>query len=148
VLLNLGVNSTQYNKSYHVVVKQNLNKNLSVSAACEAIVAQTKLLAEEYNERINDNRKNNPTLMDLKAFAKARSKLTHYAINKTMAEWRATKDFTNAIDSGNRDSFEFEEAIGCLYEYELPLRFGLPCKHWMLPFYLCGEPLSLFLFHP
>ena len=148
VLPNLGANSTQRNESYHVVVKQKLNKNLSVSAACEAIVTKTKLLAEEYNERINDNRKNNPTLMDLKAFAKARSKLTHYAIDKTMAEWRATKDFADAIDSGDEDPFEFEEVIGCPCECELPLRFGLPCKHWMLPFYLCGEPLSLFLFHP
>jgi hypothetical protein len=86
VLLNLGVNSTQRNESYHIIVKQKLNKNLSVSAACEAIIIKTKLLAEEYNERINNNQKNNPTLIDLKAFAKARSKLTHYAINKTMAE--------------------------------------------------------------
>jgi len=86
MLLNLGANSTQRNESYHVVVKQKLNKNLSVSAAYEAIIIKTKLLAEEYNERINDNRKNNPTLMDLKAFAKARSKLTHYAIDKTIAE--------------------------------------------------------------
>ena len=129
VLPNLGVNSTQRNESYHVVVKQNLNKNLSVSAACETIVVRIKLLAEEYNERINDNRKNNPTLIDLKAFAKARSKLTHYAIDKTMAEWRATKDFADAIDSGDEDPFEFEEAIGCPCECELPLRFGLPCKH-------------------
>jgi hypothetical protein len=67
-------------------VKQRLYKNLSVSTACEAIIAKTKLLAEEYNKQINDNQKNNPTLIDLQAFAKARSKLTHYAINKTMAE--------------------------------------------------------------
>jgi hypothetical protein len=86
VLLNLGVNSTQRNKSYHVVVKQKLNKNLSVSAAYKAIITKTKLLAKEYNKRINNNQKNNPTLIDLKAFAKARSKLTHYAINKTMAK--------------------------------------------------------------
>jgi hypothetical protein len=105
-------------------------------------------LAEEYNKRINNNRKNNPTLIDLKAFAKARSKLTYYAINKTMAEWRATKDFADAIDSGDEDPFEFKEAIGCLCECELLLRFGLPYKHWMLLFYLYGEPLSLFLFYP
>jgi hypothetical protein len=86
VLLNLGVNSTQRNKSYYVVVKQKLNKNLSISATYEAIVVKTKLLAKEYNKRINNNRKNNPTLIDLKAFAKARLKLTHYAINKTIAE--------------------------------------------------------------
>jgi hypothetical protein len=129
VLLNLGVNSTQRNKSYHVVVKQKLNKNLSVNTAYEAIVVKTKLLAEEYNKRINNNQKNNPTLMDLKAFAKARSKLTHYAIDKTMAEWRATKDFADAINSGDKDPFKFKEVIRCLCEYELPLCFGLPCKH-------------------
>jgi hypothetical protein len=105
-------------------------------------------LAKEYNERINNNRKNNPTLIDLKVFAKARSKLTHYAINKTMAEWRATKDFVDAINSGDKDPFEFKEVIRCLCECELPLRFGLPCKHWMLLFYLRREPLSLSLFYP
>jgi hypothetical protein len=104
-------------------------------------------LAEEYNEWINDNRKNNPTLIDLKTFAKARSKLTHYAIDKTMAKWRATKDFADIIDSSDEDPFEFEEVIECLCECELPLRFRLLYKHWMLLFYLCGEPLSLFLFH-
>jgi hypothetical protein len=67
--------------------------------------------------------------MNLKAFAKTRSKLTHYAIDKMMAEWRATKDFADTIDSSNEDPFEFKEAIRCLCEYELPLRFGLPCKH-------------------
>ena len=55
MLLNLRVNSTQYNKSYYIVIKQKLNKNLSVSAAYEAIVVKTKLLAKEYNKRINNN---------------------------------------------------------------------------------------------
>ena len=55
MLLNLRVNLTQRNKSYYIIVKQNLNKNLSVSAAYKAIVAQIKLLAKEYNERINNN---------------------------------------------------------------------------------------------
>ena len=86
-------------------------------------------MAEEYNKRINDNRKNNPTLIDLKAFAIARSKLTHYAIDKTMAEWRATKDFGDAIDSGDEGPFEFNEAIRCLCNCELLLRFRLLCKH-------------------
>jgi hypothetical protein len=92
------------------------------------LLKKTKRLAKEYNKRINDNRKNNPTLMNLKAFAQGRSKLTHYTINKTIAKWRATKDFSNAIDSSDEDPFEFDEAIGCPYECELPLRFGLPCN--------------------
>jgi hypothetical protein len=67
--------------------------------------------------------------MDLKAFAKGRSKLTYYAINKTMAKRRATKDFSNAINSGDKDPFEFNKVIRYPYECELPLRYGLPCKH-------------------
>jgi hypothetical protein len=148
MLLNLRVNSTQRNKSYHIIIKQKLNKNLSVSTTCEAIVTKTKLLAKEYNKQINNNQKNNPTLIDLKAFVKGRSKLTYYAINKTMAKWRATKDFSDAINSGGEDPFEFNKVIRCLYKCELPLHYGLPCKHWMLLFYLYREPLSLSLFYP
>jgi hypothetical protein len=129
MLLNLEANSTQCNKSYYIVIKQKLNKNLSISAACEVIIMKIKLLAEEYNEWINDNRKNNPTLIDLKAFVIARSKLTYYAIDKTMAEWRATKDFGDVIDSGDEGPFEFNKAIRCLCNCELPLRFRLPYKH-------------------
>jgi hypothetical protein len=86
-------------------------------------------LAKEYNKRINNNQKNNPTLIDLKIFAIARSKLTYYTINKTIAEWRATKDFGDAINSGNKGPFKFDKVIRCLYNYKLLLRFGLPYKH-------------------
>ena len=68
LLPNLGVNSTQRGESYHVVVKVKLHKNLTVSAACEAIIIKTKKLAEEYNKRINKNRKTNPILINKKAF--------------------------------------------------------------------------------
>jgi hypothetical protein len=77
----------------------------------------------------------------------ARSKLTYYAINKTMAEWRAIKDFGDAINSGDKGPFEFNKAIRCLCNYELLLCFGLLYKHWMLLFYLYREPLSLSLFY-
>ena len=134
LLLNLSVNSTQRNKSYYVVVKKRLYKNLSVSAAYEAIIAKTKKLANEYNKHINDNQKSWPTLINKHAFKKVSIKLTYYAIKKTMAEWRAIKDFNDAIDEGKED-FEFDEAVKCPYECKLPLRYSLPYKHWMLLFY-------------
>jgi hypothetical protein len=65
-----------------------------------------------------------------------------------MAKWRAIKDFSDAINSGGEDPFEFNKAIRCLCECELLLRYGLPYKHWMLSFYLRKEPLSLSLFYP
>ena len=68
LLPNLGVNSTQRGESYYVVVKVKLYKNLTVSATYKAIITKTKKLAEEYNERINENRKTDPILIDKKAF--------------------------------------------------------------------------------
>ena len=68
LLLNLKVNSTQKGESYHVVVKVKLYENLTVSAIYEAIIIKTKKLAEEYNERINENRKTDPTFINKKAF--------------------------------------------------------------------------------
>jgi hypothetical protein len=89
--INLGVYSTQRNKSYHVVVKKNLNKNLTISAAVEALVAKTSEFAETYNERINKDRMSLPTLMDAKAFATVKSQLTHYAISLVNAEYMQAK---------------------------------------------------------
>ena len=77
-----------------------------------------------------------------------RGLLTYYVIRKAMVEWRAAKDFAAAIDSGDEELFDFDEVIGCPSECELPLRFSLPCKHWMLLFYLSERSLSLSLFHP
>ena len=46
-----------------------------------------------------------------------------------MAEQRAIKDFSNIINSGNKDPFEFNKVIKCLYKCELLLHFRLPCKY-------------------
>jgi hypothetical protein len=59
---------TQRSKSYHVIIKAKLYKNLTVSAVYKAIITKTKKLAEEYNEHINKNQKTNPILIDKKAF--------------------------------------------------------------------------------
>ena len=67
-------------------MKVKLQRNLTISATCEAIVTKTKKLAEEYNERTNENRKTDPTLIDKKAFQGVRGLLTHYAIRKAMVE--------------------------------------------------------------
>jgi len=46
-----------------------------------------------------------------------------------MVEWRAIKDFADAINSGDKELFDFDKVIGCPSECELPLRFSLPYKH-------------------
>jgi hypothetical protein len=61
------------------------------------------------------------TLIDKYAFKKMGSKLTHYIINKTMVEWRATKDLFNVIKAGKALAFDFDKAVGCPNKCELPL---------------------------
>ena len=46
-----------------------------------------------------------------------------------MAEWRAIKDFSNAINSSDKGPFEFNKIIKCLYNCELLLCFRLLCKY-------------------
>jgi hypothetical protein len=76
----------QRGESYHVVIKAKLYKNLTISAVYKAIITKIKKLAEEYNERINENQKTNPTPIDKKAFQAVRGLLTYYAIGKAIVE--------------------------------------------------------------
>jgi len=109
----LGVYSTQRNGSYHVVVKRNLNKSLTISAAVEALVSQTADLAEECNERINKDRRSTPTLMDKQAFRQVKGLLTHYAMSLVNGEYIMTKELSDEIDRGEVLPSELDEAIGC-----------------------------------
>jgi hypothetical protein len=77
-----------------------------------------------------------------------RGLLTYYAIEKAMAKWRAIKDFADVINSGNKELFDFDKVIKCPSKCELPLRFSLLYKHWILLFYLSKRSLPLSLFYP
>jgi hypothetical protein len=66
-----------------------------VSAAVTALIRQTKRLAREYNDRINNDRKDTPNLIDKTTFKKVKHLLTHYAIDLVNKEYRATKDLSN-----------------------------------------------------
>jgi hypothetical protein len=59
--------------------------------------------------------------MDKKAFKRVGSLLTHWAIDKTMVEWRATKDLSDTIGSSDTKPFDFNKAVGCQFECELPI---------------------------
>jgi hypothetical protein len=66
-----------------------------------------------------------------------------------------------AIDAGKEEAVKFELELEeeearalrnpgpiCPLAYALPLRYSLPCKHWMYPTFLRGCQLPLSLFHP
>jgi hypothetical protein len=107
---------------------------------------------------VNKQRNFRLRLLDLDAFSKVADLLTHYALNLVMTEWSNTKIIGLAIDAGEEEAVDFElegEVCAlrsprpiCPLAYALPLRYGLPCKHWMYPAFLRGCQLPLSLFHP
>jgi hypothetical protein len=100
---------------------------------------------------VNRERNFRPRLLDLEAFDKVGNLLTHYALNLVMTEWSNTKIMGVAIDEGKEEAINFEPEMFepiCPLACGLPLRYGLPCKHWMYPAFLRGCQLPLSLFHP
>jgi hypothetical protein len=51
-------------------------------------------------------------------------------------------------DTTEEEDDIFEPEVGCKELCELPLRYRLPCKHWMLYFYRKDEPIPINLFYP
>ena len=113
-----------------MVVKKELNPHLQLSDAIKELITHVNRLREEYDKRINNDRRWRPRVYDRFAFAEAGPLLTHYAIDKVMEEWAATKDLFDAIQEGNAEVFQPpENGEECRFDCELPLRFRLPCKH-------------------
>jgi hypothetical protein len=73
---------------------------------------------------------------------------THYALELTATEWSATKQLADDIEDRKEEEFELDPDVGCSFGCELPIRYGLPCRHWMYASVIKEYPLPLSLFHP
>jgi hypothetical protein len=94
---------------------------------------EAKLIAEEVNSIAFRSR-----ILDTNGFATLLGKITSYAIDFIALEWTAAVvSRLNSIWQGH-----------CSYDCPLPLRYGLPCCHWMIRSVLEGFPLLLSLVHP
>ena len=144
--LNLGVHSTQRNESYHVVVKQKLHKHMPIVKAVQSITTKTAELGRKYDKLINQNRRSNLRLMDTKAFAHVGSKLTHYAIEMAMRELSAAKRLVDQVAEGWALDFELKKP--CTKGCQAPLRYGIPCQHWLYIAVADNIPVPISLFHP
>lgn len=121
---------------------------MPISKAIQTIVEQTEELGCQYDAEVNRQRRTTPRLLDSTAFDTVKNKLTHYALELSMREWSATKRMADNIEEGTQEVFEFDPNEGCNFDCELPVRYGLPCRHWMYTGMVeqCQLPLSLF--HP
>jgi hypothetical protein len=76
-------------------------------------------------------------ILDLNGFSTLLGKITSYVVNLMVSEWTAACiPRPNSVWQGS-----------CLDVYTFPLRYGLPCRHWMLKSVLKGFFLPLSLVH-
>jgi hypothetical protein len=81
-----------------------------------------------------------PNIVDAVAFHLVIGKVTHKAILLVANDWEGLKSTYNT----NRRICQPSE----LCDYELPLRYGLPCAHRLAPYLISDAPIPLTLFHP
>ena len=135
---NLGVHSTQRAESMNATLKKTLSHQISLLEACKRLVRavdnfQAKLFDEETQSMTV-----RPRILDLNGFATLLGKVTTYAIHFMAPEWAAAcVSKPDTIWQGS-----------CLHHCIIPLRYGLPCRHWMLRSVLEGFPLPISLVHP
>ena len=122
----------------NAILKKTLHRQITLLEACRRLMREVqafeaKLIAEEINSMAF-----RPRILDANGFATLLGKITSYAIDLMAPEWvAATVPRPDSIWQGH-----------CLYNCPLPLRYGLPCRHWMIRSVLEGFPLPLSLIHP
>ena len=129
------------------MTKRPLTKHLQLHKA--DLVADLDSLLSVHYSLLNRQRKFRPRLLDLNALSKVADLLMYYCLYLVMAEWSNTKIMGLAIEEGKEEAFDFDlDSPKCKLACELPLRYGLPCKHWMYPAFLKGCQLPISLSHP
>ena len=137
-LPNLGVHSTQRAESMNAILKDSLNRQITLQEACRRLVKavrafEVKLLDGEITSMTVRSR-----VLDLNGFATLLGKVTNHAIDLMTSEWS-----TACVPKP--DSIWQN---GCLHDCLLPMRYGLPCRHWMIKAVTEGFPLPISLVHP
>ena len=137
LLFNLGCNSSQRSESYHVVLKQMTNGQLSLENSAIMLAKTVNQLIQDVETSHENDIKSYPRLAQSQTFKNLRLSITSFALTKIALEW----DLLCRIAPQNPPRWG-----RC--ECELLLRFGLPCVHYLYSYYLTGEAIPRTLCHP
>ncbi len=152
------------------VIQRFVNRYISYADSVRCLKDHIKEIGENYNADINRQHKKGPVFLDSVAFSKIKRLLTWYSlgelklynnlinISKTnkflellATEWGATKKLGDLVESGEEEEVELivsNEGTHCPLLCELPLRWSLPCRHWMYPAFVDVIPIPSLLIHP
>ncbi|KAH6973981.1 hypothetical protein EDB80DRAFT_831305 [Ilyonectria destructans] len=148
---NLGCNSTQRNESYHVVVKESLNRQLPLQTSCQKLGESLKKLTKKITGEEDRSRADVPRLLDRAAFKHLIGRVPHYVLSMVAPEWEAAKALRwrqNRELEKEREALSALNKPGCPFACELPLRYSLPYRHWLYEAVVRSWAIPLTLLHP
>jgi hypothetical protein len=123
-------------KEKHPVLRQITNAQLSLEDSARNLCRKVTSILKDLNTDEQNSMRKYPRLAQSYIFSSLRYKVSSYAIAKIEKDWA---DLSDIIKAGLH-------LDGC--QCELPLRFGLPCKHYLLRAYQMGDPIPRSLLHP
>ena len=101
------------------------NRNTSIRQSVQKICDEVWKKKLDQEILCNQQRIRNPRLIDRNAFTLLIGKITHHAIGLVSRELDAAKSLAERILSIVPDGGS------CVYDCELPLRYGFSCKCWL-----------------
>jgi hypothetical protein len=143
LLPNLGSTSSQRGESYHPVVRETTNGQISVEESVKRIVKKVKSILVTLERSEDKALTKYPRLLQIDnwAFTLLKCRIAFYAAEMIEEEWNVMKR-------------EIEKSADHIIKGSLPCechilrRFGLPCKHYLQRSFFSGEAIPRSLIHP
>jgi len=133
---NLEAVASQRNESLHPILKAVMNPQMSLENAIRSMKSELKLWYRFIREADERSRIDRPRAVDFEAFQLLVSHVTIWALEKINPEWIAAKELAiQPITAGPCDC-------------DIYIRYGLPCRHYLLRACIQGFPIPISLLHP
>lgn len=141
LFFNLGMHSSQRVESYHVVLKDMTNGQLSLENSATALARTITRLIEDMDTERDNELKAYTRLAQAAAFSHLRMNITNFALIKIALEW---DDLYRLMDAAVAP--ETPQIGNC--DCSILRQFGLPCVHYLQPYWYSGQPIPRSLCHP
>ncbi|RKK88928.1 hypothetical protein BFJ68_g16837 [Fusarium oxysporum] len=128
-----------------------LDATLPLQTSCQKLAESLKKLTKKITGGEDRSRADVPRLLDRAAFQHLIGRVPHYVLSMVAPEWEAAKALRwrqNRELEKERDALSALNKPGCPFACELPLRYSLPCRHWLYEAVVRSWGIPLTLLHP
>ena len=134
---NLDIHASQRSESYHVVLKEMTNGQLSLEASVSTLIQKVLRVVDTIEREREDDVTSYPRSCQSNAFRNLRTNVFSCALRMVGKEWAELSKIAPRQLS----------ELGLCY-CSLITQWGLPCRHYLYRYYASGEPLPRSLCHP